>query len=163
MIDTTKEYRNKVAVRLFEIMRNNGDALTNSQIYSLVAEDLELTEEDKKLKFKSGAYVYQNHAQFGLLGLRVMGLVSHIARGKWSITQQGKDKANLDIDEYSNFQKKYWNKEISKKRKTDLKDVSSLEQKDLFSNNLSEEKKEKILSEILEQNKRILDYIMGKK
>lgn len=163
MIDTTKDYRNKVAVRLFEIMKNNGSPLTNSQIYSLVAEDLKLTEEDKQLKFKSGAYVYQNHTQFGLLGLKVMGFVKHIARGKWAITMKGKEKASLDFNEYSNFQKKHWNKEVSKKRKTGFDKISFLKQKGFFGNKLSENKKEEILFEILEQNKRILDYIMGKK
>jgi len=163
MIDTTKEYRNKVAVRLFEIMKNHDNVLTNSQIYSLIAEDLKLTEEDKKIKFKSGAYVYQNHTQFGLLGLKVMGLVSHVSRGKWVITQSGKEKAELDIDEYSNFQKKHWNTETSKKRKVGVNKNTSFQQKNLFGGNLSETKKEEMLSKILEQNKRILDYIMGEK
>lgn len=163
MIDTTKEYGDMVAIKLFGIMKNNGATLTNTQIYSLIADALRLSDDDKQKKYKSGAYVYQNHTQFGLLGLKVMGLVNHISRGKWAITKQGKDKASLDTDEYSRFQKKYWSKEISRKRKAGFGNYSAIKQKSFFSNKLSENKKEKILSEILDQNKRILDYIMGKK
>ncbi|MFC1710409.1 winged helix-turn-helix domain-containing protein [Patescibacteria group bacterium] len=163
MIDSTKEYRNKVAVRLFKIMKDKGVTLTNKEIYSLIAEDFQISEEDKKRRHKSGAYVYQNAAQFGLLGLKVMGLVSHIARGKWALSQKGKEKKSLDIDEYTKFQNKYWSKQISKKRKLGINRLTALEKKGLLSNKLSEDKKVKILSEILEQNKRILDYIMGEK
>lgn len=161
MIDTTNTCGNKAAIKLFEIMKSNGNTLTNRQMYSLVAKALTLTEEDKQKKHKSGAYVYQNHIQFGLLGLRVMGLVKHVARGKWEITRQGRSKVSLNVDEYSSFQKKYWNKKISEKRKKESTEASFSQQRGLFNNNLSGSKREEILSEILEQNKRILDYIFG--
>lgn len=164
MFESKTEYKDSVAITLFEVMKSDGGILTNSEIYSRVSDALNLTEEDKSKKYnKSGACIYQNHIQFGLLGLKVMGMVNHVVRGRWSISQKGKEKNNLGIEEFSNFQRSYWNKEVSKKRKSKQGKPFPLSQNSLFGNRLSEAKKDQILSEILEQNKRILDYIMGKK
>ena len=164
MFESNTEYKDSVAFTLFEVMKRDGGILTNSEIYSRVSDALNLPEEEKSKKYhKSGIYIYQNHIQFGLLGLKVMGMVNHVARGRWSISQKCKEKNNLVIEEISNYQRSYWNKQNSKKRKSRQGKQSPLSQDSLFGNGLSETKKEQLLSEILEQNKRILDYIMGKK
>lgn len=132
--------------------------MTNKEIYSLVAEYLNLTEEEKQKKYeKTGICVYKSQVGWSLLFLKEPGLISHVDRGEWAITPLGKSKPFLD-DEFRREQEEYWKLKLSKNREG-ANTVPSLEQKGLSSKNLSEDKKE-MLKEIIAQNNRILDYLL---
>ncbi len=160
MMETTKDSRDRIATRVFEVLKRRGDALTNREIYERIADELNLTEADMMDKYDSGLFKYRNMIQFGLLGLKKMGLVTNEERGLWSLTNQGRDKDRLSIDEYTDFQRKFWNEEVSKKRRGLSQDGLSGDRAFNIDSSHGRSPKERILLEILEQNKRILDYLL---
>ena len=163
MLLQNKEYRRKVTSVLFDVIKRENQVLTNKEIYSLVSKELNLTEEDKSRRYeRSGIYVYQNMVQWGLLELKVIGYIKQESRGEWVITPKG---SNSQIDEdYSKFQKKYWNEKLANKRKGVNKENSL----PLFNKATNLKFKDKgnkygLLAEILEQNRRILDILEKEK
>jgi restriction endonuclease Mrr len=159
MLKKTKDYRNLVERRLLDLMREQNRVLTNTEIYSFIAERLSLSEEERNLRYKSGVLVYQNMIQFGLLALKAAGYINQVDRGRWIITEKGfRNEIN---DDYYSFQKKYWKEKYDQKKKYKNKRKNSIRKID-GNEEINENNKSKMLSEILEQNKRILDYLLKK-
>lgn len=158
---TNTEFRHFIATVVFDTLKRNNYGLTNKELYMLVGRGVGQYKVNKDEKYKSGINKFQNTIQFGLLGLKKMGLVKNIERGVWAITPQGGNKPSLSVNEYADFQKQYWNEEISKKRKENIIKTNYSGMSTHHRSKLSKEECE-ILQDILDQNRQILNYIMGK-
>lgn len=141
------------------ILKHADKAQTADQYLELIISDLDISEQDQKVKNASGEPTIRNRLRWGIHYLRHAKLLDKPDRGKFKITDRGKkvrkekglnitEATLMEFDEFKEF-KRPKKSVIAKNVDSKNESLTPIERLELLSNSINREVKEELMSQIM--------------
>lgn len=153
--------KNIIAVESFNFLKNTNSPVTMKLLGDHISKEFNITDIDKNDKYPSGDNKYLNMIRFGLFFFKKAGLVRNIRRGKYILTEKGRNMDKLSVEDYTKIRREVSKKNNKEKRAENV----NLVQGGLFGKkkkigHLTNEDLE-LLKKVVEQNNKIVEKIIN--